>query len=1233
MGAAGTKRNARVRRSSPRTTDGGSTVTLFNVVARILAWYTLYTVLFRCPTVPTNVSPTICHTSHAISNALRPHLEPYYDTYVSPYVTEYGPHVKYTNEHYITPVYRSAFSSYEKFAAPHVARGQEYASKEYNRSVRPRVDEVSKKARVYYDGYLSPHVATANEFYASAQPYLVRVGKTAEWFSREILVPAFERSLEQLRHIIVTVIAPLVRANGEKAVGWGIGVWSEVVRPQVGRIGKRLGGAGSGVPAVSSISASIFSSFSSADTVKATASAASLSSIISSVSAEAASAKASASSQAAEANEGKTSDNEAKRPTKEEIREIIKADLEKWKVKFGAATEKAATDLNLRIDEISAGAKNGQEMHVQEEIESLEELIEREFASLKVVVQELTRPAYSGKGKEHQQASEETFAAKSKESGIKIRDKAQSIRVESQQFLSNVYADIANAADDHLEVLDSVLDLAMQELGMKWAWMDHVTYKDWLKYHELKKDFDNLRRSVIAAAQKNRKLIEITHWTERNWEGKATVIAKEAADELKRLKTASKRKIRLSGPSDDISESVAPAAAYQATQAIMKEAEGALSAAEKSTGQASEEVIGNEPPTTLSVASVASEKAKSAAAVASEKVYDTESNAGEKAATAVPETALGEEEHAPVASSISSVASEIKESIKPKVWGGVDAGFVAGSRVEYDVDDSDDEDTMGEKVRSVVDAASSKLADASRAVSAAIAGAATTQSPGEEYASIASEKYESAVSAASSALCGAPQPGREPLSVATDKYSAAVAAASSVIYGTSTPRAEAFVVEAKEKYAAALAAAEESYSSLLASSASVQSQYDHAVRQAQITYQSMIDAASTKVHGTPQPTIESMVGAAKTRYQEALSEAQKTYESWYDAAPTVGERLSTPMTHVPQYSYYRSSGIPIPPYQSVAPAISKLAENAASAASEKIYGTPQPSTESVASVVGEHVATATAKTEKEYESMRAFISELVYGKEPAFTESVMSRFSSLFHATPTPSLSHAAAGSHVSAASPMGSSMTPPPSLESIISYASAQVQSAISAASVQVYGPTSTRGSAESMISVVGEADSSARSSVSSAIHSCETTAVLESANARINAAIESAKSAVSEAVYGTEKGTVEQATSAIPQVTSTVMEAASSAASGAQARVLRAVHGPEKGFVESAQQRLEVAVESGKRRLSEVLHGYVAQVTEAAGSAYSQATKVASSVVSSASSAVVPPEPKAHERVREEL
>ena len=38
-----------------------------------------------------------------------------------------------------------------------------------------------------------------------------------------------------------------------------------------------------------------------------------------------------------------------------------------------------------------------------------------------------------------------------------------------------------------LEVLDGIRDLGLQEIGMRWAWMEGVTYKHWAKYHDLKR--------------------------------------------------------------------------------------------------------------------------------------------------------------------------------------------------------------------------------------------------------------------------------------------------------------------------------------------------------------------------------------------------------------------------------------------------------------------------------------------------------------------------------------------------------------------------------------------------------------------------------------------------------------------------------------------------------------------------------------------------------------------------
>lgn len=276
----------------------------------------------------------------------------------------------------------------------------------------------------------------------------------------------------------------------------------------------------------------------------------------------------------------------------------------------------------MQIDEISAAAQKNKASHVKEETDTLAKLIRREFALLKKATQGLAKLSERDHEptRAHKQAAEDAFLAKTKETGIKIRDKAQSIRAESQEFLANVYDDVAAAADSHLGVLDSVLDVAVQELGMKWAWMDHVTYKDWKKYHDLKKNFEVLKKEVLVAAQRNQKLIDITRWTESDWEGKATELAREAADELKRLKEVSKRKIQMSDHTDDFSDSILPASAMNVAQAVIREVENAMDASERLASMASEELLGTMVPTAQGVASVVSDQVENIVNTASAEV-------------------------------------------------------------------------------------------------------------------------------------------------------------------------------------------------------------------------------------------------------------------------------------------------------------------------------------------------------------------------------------------------------------------------------------------------------------------------------------------------------------------------------------------------------------------------------------------------------------------------------------
>lgn len=301
-----------------------------------------------------------------------------------------------------------------------------------------------------------------------------------------------------------------------------------------------------------------------------------VSSIITSTSAEddlAASASVVSEAEDGSDNIDNTDTNGAKKLTPEEVAVIIDEDLAIWAGKFKDNQAQTINDLNAGINKISTEAKGKKASYVEKEIAALEKLVDVEFKNIKKTTIKIASGLGPGSGVEEKQAALESLFATTRDAGIKIRDKAQEQRLESQKYLASTYDDVAEAADNFLEAFDSMLDLSMQELGMKWAWMEHVSYKAWGRYHEMKDDFENLKRVIVTAAQSNQELIDITRWVESDWEGKATNIAKDAAEELQRLKRVSKKKIDLADSSDDFSDAILSVMAGKAEQQVLKKVE------------------------------------------------------------------------------------------------------------------------------------------------------------------------------------------------------------------------------------------------------------------------------------------------------------------------------------------------------------------------------------------------------------------------------------------------------------------------------------------------------------------------------------------------------------------------------------------------------------------------------------------------------------------------------------
>lgn len=284
---------------------------------------------------------------------------------------------------------------------------------------------------------------------------------------------------------------------------------------------------------------------------------------------------AASTSAASETEEGSdnTDENGVRKLTPEEAAVIIDSDLASWAQKFKNAQVQTIDDLNTKINKISTEAKGKKASYVEKEIAALENLVDMEFKNIKKTAIWISSRSDPESGAEEKQTALNSLFATTRDAGVNIRDKAQEQRLESQKYLASIYDDVVEAADSFLEAFDSVLDLSMQELAMKWAWMQHVSYIAWGRYHEMKEDFEGLKRGIVAAAQTNQELIDVTRWVEGDWEGKATDIAKNAAEELQRLKRVSKKKIELADSSNDFSNSILSAMVEKAEQQVLNKVE------------------------------------------------------------------------------------------------------------------------------------------------------------------------------------------------------------------------------------------------------------------------------------------------------------------------------------------------------------------------------------------------------------------------------------------------------------------------------------------------------------------------------------------------------------------------------------------------------------------------------------------------------------------------------------
>ena len=611
-------------------------------------------------------------------------------------------------------------------------------------------------------------------------------------------------------------------------------------------------------------------------------------------------------SEAASATPSLTPEKEA-----EQVQEKITNDLRNWQEKFAKAADKGTDDLRERVKEIADRQVDRQAHGVGELlVVQLEESSDSEIAKLKKTIIKIVKSLPEEASNADIEKAEDDLAKATRSAGLAVKGKAQALRSWKQSYDEETHSLVNAASDSTLDVIDNIRDLGLQEIGMRWAWMEGVTYKDWSKYHDMKKTFAEWRNEVETVAKDHDGLRAATEAGD-DVESRGMGTAEDTAKELGRLKEVGKWKIQARDVSDDFSTKYVPAGAAAAGQKVMEKIQSA-----------SDSIVGTTQGSMESLASQASQGAADAASSVSSQIIGTAPGMVEKAATKI--SAAVDAGSQPIHQSVASVASEK----------ATEAAGMA-SEVASDASSVASENADGFKLKFV--------STASKA-SAAVIG---TQQP------VGDSIISAAISKASEAVIGTQQPVRESfVSAASKKLGQAASVASEQVVGTPAPIHESVASEASKSLHSAASAVSEA---IPGSSTPVMESISSAANRVSSSASSTASKASKKVFAgamaqkveAREPTLDDVISDDDTYSEKLQSMVSQAGDRYADITRAVSEAILQPT--ITQGSM-----------ESVTSVANEQYSSALAVASSVLYGTEQGTGESVVSVASGKYAEAVA---------------------------------------------------------------------------------------------------------------------------------------------------------------------------------------------------------------------------------------------------------------------------------
>jgi hypothetical protein len=820
---------------------------------------------------------------------------------------------------------------------------------------------------------------------------------------------------------------------------------------------------------------------------------------------------------------------------------------------------------------VSALIANSANSHGQSLWTALQAVSTEKITSIKERINELAADLPEEDAPEAEEESRDKLLSDIRQSAVSVRDRAHALRQWSLSFDEELVRRVSAAINSTLDVLDSIRDLGLQEIGTRWAWMDDVTYKDWAKYHALKVQINDWRNEIRKVGMNHKSIAEAQSVAAGILDS-GMEVAEDTARELIRLKDVGNWKIaaREVGDNFDTRTEAPP----PRPKPVVEDEESEESTdndeifEEATKAPEASSTISQEDDTEETPVSIPSEEDSDEAeepieseiilesedfeelgsdAVFEEEKYTTIPAFGVAAATLnTQQEPILDDDEQDVSHNLTNKAGDVYSDASSAF-----ADSTSEAKILYEIAKSQVMSQMAQSsapahaqvLSSIESAYSGAVKYATREFEArigAVKATPTSAGPLAHISSVASSRLSEGLSLVSEKLALHTVPATtsvgfqpfvldaqrryyEAVGVAHDHYTAFVSTASEAVYGTPAPTPAPLDFRNLVEQAG--------------------SQYEQASSLASASLAAVVASASSMISSVDDGRSQSIIDDASSRYQAALSAASSS--------------LSLASASASSAIYGTTPGA----MEALSSQASENWEILIAKASEQIYGTSTPYLQQL---VDNHVP--------QLETVHAILSELLVGKQPSFTESVLSKLRVAYE-TPYPAAAASAASSYASEAYDAVSSATDAfvseiPSVENIMQQANDQLHAAVEAARAGIYG--TPKGRFEQATHAAAEAYSTASAQISGA-------------------------------VYGKEPSYIDIAKDNIEQI---------------QSKANAAIYGEEPGAVESATSRLAAAVESAQAQLADLASSASSVASEAIETAASHADQITSSIKAGVSS-----------------